>query len=55
MAWPTRRHTVRQGDETMAFHLGSTVLLLVGRGHTLDPAITPGTEVHVGQPITRLS
>jgi phosphatidylserine decarboxylase len=49
---PPRR--VRQGDEFMAFHLGSTVVLLLepGRVEPLSEVI-PGVEVRVGQCIAR--
>ncbi|HEX7049428.1 MAG TPA: archaetidylserine decarboxylase [Longimicrobiales bacterium] len=43
---------VRQGDELMAFHLGSTVVLLFEPGRaTLAPDLRPGTRVRLGQPI----
>jgi phosphatidylserine decarboxylase len=47
---PPRR--VEQGDEIMAFHLGSTVVLLFekGRAHP-DPACEPGREVRLGDAI----
>lgn len=55
----SRRYTppqrVRQGDEIMAFHLGSTVVLLVENDAILEPVLTLGGEVRVGQPIARLS
>lgn len=43
---------VRQGEEIMAFHLGSTVVLLVEPGleNTAPP---PGTEVRLGQVLLR--
>ncbi|MGH7469311.1 MAG: archaetidylserine decarboxylase [Longimicrobiales bacterium] len=44
---------VATGAEIMAFHLGSTVVLLVEkRGNHLS-ALTPGAEVRLGQPISR--
>jgi phosphatidylserine decarboxylase len=47
---PPRR--VQRGDEIMAFHLGSTVVLLFQPGAlTLDPAFVPGAEVRLGQRI----
>lgn len=48
-------HIVQQGDEIMAFHLGSTVVLLIEREATLDPVLSLGGEVRVGQPIAWLS
>lgn len=55
----SRRYTppkrVEQGDEIMAFHLGSTVVLLVEHDAILEPVLTPGVEVRLGQPITRLT
>jgi phosphatidylserine decarboxylase len=42
------------GDEIMAFHLGSTVVLLFEpRRANLYSALIPGTEVKVGEPIAR--
>jgi phosphatidylserine decarboxylase len=42
------------GDEIMAFHLGSTVVLLFESGAVdLFGAVAPGVEVKVGQPIAR--
>jgi len=43
---------VRQGDEIMAFHLGSTVVLLVEPGARLV-APAPGTEVRMGAVMLR--
>lgn len=55
----SRRYTpprlVQQGDEIMAFHLGSTVVLLVEHDAIFDPLLAPGVDVRVGQPIARLS
>jgi phosphatidylserine decarboxylase len=49
---PPRR--VRRGDEIMAFHLGSTVILLFEPGAlTLEPGLVPGAEVRLGQQIGR--
>jgi phosphatidylserine decarboxylase len=48
--------TVRQGEEIMAFHLGSTVVLLFEKGCVqVEPELTPGDEVRLGQPIARAS
>lgn len=44
---------VRTGDEIMAFHLGSTVVLLFEPGITLNSALEPDLEVKLGQPIAR--
>lgn len=45
---------VEQGDEIMAFHLGSTVVLVFEPGRvTLDPTLRPGVPVRLGQPIGR--
>ncbi|HEX9109261.1 MAG TPA: phosphatidylserine decarboxylase, partial [Longimicrobiales bacterium] len=44
---------VAPGDEIMAFHLGSTVVLLLEPGSALDPALAPGQEVQVGQVLAR--
>jgi len=41
------------GDEIMAFHLGSTVVLLTEPGVTLEPGLLPGTEVTVGTVLAR--
>lgn len=45
---------VERGEEIMAFHLGSTVVLLVepGRARIL-PEVLPGTEVRLGGALTR--
>lgn len=40
---------VAEGDEIMAFHLGSTVILLAEERLVLAPGITPGADVVVGQ------
>lgn len=43
---------IRQGDELMAFHLGSTVVLLLEPGRCeLDPALAPGMAVRLGTEI----
>lgn len=40
------------GDELMAFHLGSSVVVLFEAGRVLlDPRIVPGSEVRVGDPL----
>jgi len=47
--------TVRQGDEVMAFHLGSTVVLLFEPGRVvLVPELREGEEVRLGEPIARI-
>ena len=43
---------VAMGEEIMAFHLGSTVVLLVEPGRAeLADAATPGREVRLGEPL----
>lgn len=42
---------VRIGDEIMAFHLGSTVVLLLEPKVRLNAALEPGAEILLGQPI----
>jgi hypothetical protein len=43
---------IRQGDEVMAFHLGSTIVALFERGpHLVAPE--PGTEVRLGDVMLR--
>ncbi|MEX2465748.1 MAG: archaetidylserine decarboxylase [Gemmatimonadota bacterium] len=44
---------VGQGDELMAFHLGSTVVLLTEPGLHLAPGLRAGREVRVGEPLAR--
>lgn len=45
---------VRQGDEIMTFHLGSTVVLLFEPGRvTLDPDLGPGSPVRAGTALGR--
>lgn len=47
---------VTRGQELMAFHLGSTVVLLFGPGHperTLHPSLVPGREIRLGAPLFR--
>jgi len=46
---------VQAGAEIMAFHLGSTVVLLTEPGLDPSPALVPGREVLVGTPLARLS
>jgi phosphatidylserine decarboxylase len=47
---------IEGGQELMAFHLGSTVVLLLERGRVrLDPALTPGQEVRLGMQLARPS
>jgi phosphatidylserine decarboxylase len=53
-----RRYTpplpVGRGDEFMAFHLGSTVVLLTEPGRlSLDPGCRPGAEVRLGTLLAR--
>jgi len=43
---------VARGEELMAFHLGSTVVLLFqGEERAFHPKLTPGVEVKMGQPL----
>lgn len=42
---------VGTGDEIMAFHLGSTVVMLLEPGVSLDPELLAGQEVRVGEPV----
>lgn len=42
---------VRRGQEIMAFHLGSTVVLLGEPGTALDPSVRPGAEIRLGAPL----
>ncbi len=45
---------VRRGDELMAFHLGSTVILLFEPGRArLEPGLGAGSEIRLGNPIAR--
>ncbi len=44
---------IERGSDLMAFHLGSTVVLLVTPGMTLEPALRPGAEIRLGEPIAR--
>jgi phosphatidylserine decarboxylase len=45
---------IDRGAEIMAFHLGSTVVLLFEPGRAmLDPRLTPGMEIALGTPIAR--
>ncbi len=43
------------GDEIMAFHLGSSVILLFEPGVELEPGLAPGRPVRLGDPVARLS
>jgi phosphatidylserine decarboxylase len=45
-------HPVEAGGEIMAFHLGSTVVLLLEPGVDLSDDLSPGSEVRVGEPIS---
>jgi phosphatidylserine decarboxylase len=40
------------GEEIMAFHLGSTIVLLVEPGVELNPRLEPGAEIRVGEPLS---
>jgi phosphatidylserine decarboxylase len=42
-----------QGAELMAFHLGSTIVLLTERRVRVDVGMTPGREVRMGEVIAR--
>jgi phosphatidylserine decarboxylase len=43
---------VDAGDELMAFHLGSSVVVLFEAGRVqLDPRVVPGREIRVGDPL----
>lgn len=42
---------VRIGDEIMAFHLGSTVVMLLEPNVRLNAALEPGADILLGQPI----
>jgi phosphatidylserine decarboxylase len=45
---------IERGSELMAFHLGSTVILLFPPGATtLTPICRPGREVRLGEPLVR--
>lgn len=46
---------VETGSELMAFHLGSTVVLLTEPGLEPAPGLAPGEEVQVGTPLARPS
>jgi phosphatidylserine decarboxylase len=46
--------SIRQGDELMAFHLGSTIVMLFEPGVRLTAA-APGTEVKLGSVVARAS
>ncbi|MBT8405682.1 MAG: phosphatidylserine decarboxylase [Gemmatimonadetes bacterium] len=54
---PYRRYdppvAVERGAEIMAFHLGSTIVLLAGPGAALVDGIETGAEVLAGQPLAR--
>jgi phosphatidylserine decarboxylase len=52
----TRRYdppvTLTRGDDLMAFHLGSTIVMLIeNRGARLKPDLQPGASVRVGQTV----
>lgn len=42
---------VRRGDPLMAFHLGSTVVLLFERELRLDPGLDAGRDIRLGAPL----
>jgi phosphatidylserine decarboxylase len=45
---------IQRGEEIMAFHLGSTVVLLLGSDEgelVLDPALREGAEIPLGSPL----
>jgi phosphatidylserine decarboxylase len=45
---------IEPGQELMAFHLGSTVVLLLEPGRArLDPGLEPGLELRLGSPLAR--
>jgi phosphatidylserine decarboxylase len=45
--------TIRQCDELMAFHLGSTIVMLIppGKNVRLDEGLIEGQEIRVGEPV----
>jgi len=51
--WYEPPKKIETGDEIMAFHLGSTVVLLFEPGRVRLEHLQPGAEVRVGQPIAR--
>lgn len=44
---------IERGDALMAFHLGSTVVLLFERPLVLDARLEPGREIRLGAPLGR--
>ncbi len=44
---------IEAGDEIMAFHLGSSVVVLLEAGVDLEPSLAPGRCVRLGQPVAR--
>lgn len=44
--------TIAREDEIMAFHLGSTIVMLMEPGVDLRPDLAPGADVRVGEPIS---
>ncbi len=46
---------VTRGDGLMAFHLGSTVVLLFERGVALQRDVAPGRDIRLGAPLGTLS
>lgn len=53
----TRRYdppiAIEKGAEMMAFHLGSTIVMLFDRIVTFESAVQPGAEVKMGAPVGR--
>src|SRR5690606_17696826 len=45
-------HEIETGAEIMAFHLGSTIVLLLEPGVTLRPDLLAGEEIRLGQVIS---
>ena len=45
---------LEQGAELMAFHLGSTIVILTERRLVIEPDMTPGREVRMGEVVARL-
>ena len=45
---------LQQGAELMAFHLGSTIVILTERRLLIEPEMKPGREVRMGEVIARL-
>lgn len=45
---------IERGSDLMAFHLGSTVVLLFTPGATLEARLVPGVELRLGEPVADL-